>query len=45
MERLAACLKYCELRNAQSVGKSVDYMKYIGIWHAIFVNSLKNSEK
>ena len=45
MERLAACLKYCELRNAQSVGKSVEYMKYIGIWHAIFVNSRKISEK
>lgn len=33
-ERLAAALKYCELRS----GKCNDHSRYIGIWHAIFIN-------
>ena len=33
-ERLAAALKYCEL----SSGKEKDKTKYVGIWHAVFVN-------
>ena len=34
MERLAACLKYCELKKE----KRPDYTKYVGIWLAIHAN-------
>jgi len=33
-ERLAAALKYCELRS----GKVKDKTRYVGIWHAVYTN-------
>ena len=34
MDRLEACLKYCELKKE----KDPDYTKYVGIWFAIKFN-------
>lgn len=35
-ERLAAALRYCELRREKEAGKKRE--GYAGIWHAIYVN-------